>query len=334
MLHDARFDLGRRLALKVGAAAGVCALNALPARAESPLPKGQGKIIVPFPPGGPTDTLARMLADSFRSSLSTTYIVENRPGASGNIGAVAAMSGTADGLTLLLTNTQVVMNYFLFKHTKMVDPFRDLTPVTSLGRVIYGFAVPASTPENTLKAWIERMRKTNGGSYFSGGVGSTGHLFGHEFTTKAGLKSFEHIPYKGEAQPAQDLMGGSVQCGFLSAITAKPLFDAGRLKILAVTGESRTPLFPNVPTMAESGYRGFERGGWIGLLAPAKTPIQIRRIIAKATQDALNDSETTRRLTQVGYVLGASTPERFGEAIAVESKQQAERLLASGASLD
>jgi tripartite-type tricarboxylate transporter receptor subunit TctC len=326
-------DDGRRLAMKA-ALAGLGALHLPLVRAQGlALPKGTGKIVVPFPPGGPTDVLARILADGFQKQFEATYIVENKPGASGNLGAAQAANATANGLTLLLTNTQVVTNHYLFKRTKVVDPFKELEPVSALGKVVYGFLVPASTPESTLPQWIERMRKERHGTYGSVGVGSTGHLFGHEFSSKASLP-FQHVPYKGEAPAAQDLLAGVLTCGFFSAVSAKPLLDGGRVKALAVTGESRSALFPGAPTLQEHGFQGFESGGWIALMAPAGTPIEVRQAISKAAAAILGTADATKRLSVFGAIISATTPERFAEIMKIDAQLQAERIKASGAALD
>ena len=328
------FDVRRRLVLQA-AAAGAGALH-LPRALAQPggLPKGgQGKIVVPFPPGGPTDLLARILADGYQKLLDVSYVVENKPGVTGNLGAAQVAASPANGLNLLVTNSSVVLNPLLFKRTKVVDPFTELAPVSALGTTTFALAVPANTPEKTLDQWLERMKRGERGSYGSFGVGSASHLFGYDFASRHSLQ-LEHIPYKGDAPAMQDMLAGVLTCSFFAVGSAKPVYDSGRIKVLAVTGDERSKLFPDIPTFGELGIKGFETAGWLGLLAPAGTPIDTRRTIAAATTTILSSAEATSKLSAFGIILFGTTPERFAEMMKTELSAQAPRIKASGAALD
>lgn len=332
MTHETQATgLDRRAALRM--LASMAAAGAAPSTfAQARLPRTTGRLVVPFPPGGPSDTLARIVADGLQKQLGATFVVDNKPGATGNIGAAEAARAAPDGMTLLITNTSLVMNPFLFTKTKVVDPFKELSAVSALGTTTFAFVVnTAATPETSLKDWAERMRRKTQVSYGSFGVGSTNHLYAHDLGAKLQLP-FLHVPYKGDAPAVQDLLGGQIDCAFFSIVSASRAGD--RLKALAVTGEERSAQFPNVPTLKELGIAGFEQGGWLGLLAPAGTPVETRRLIAKATTDTLATPEAREKLAASGITLFGTTPERFDDMIRSESVRLAARIKASGATLD
>ena len=320
----------RRKVLALMAAAGAGSA-ALPAFAQGRLPRTTGRLVVPFPPGGPSDILARIVADGLQRQLGATYVVDNKPGATGNLGAADAARATPDGMTLLITNTSLVMNPFLFTKTRVVDPFRDLSAVSALGTTTFAFVVNGSTPEATLKDWTARMRGKTQVSYGSFGIGSTNHLYAHDLGTRLQLP-FLHVPYKGDAPALQDLIGGQIDCAFFSIASASRAGD--RVKALAVTGEERSAQFPGVPTLKELGISGYEQGGWLGLFAPAGTPLETRRLLARATTDTLGTPEAREKLAQSGIQLFGTTPEKFDDMIKSESVRLAARIKASGATLD
>ncbi len=332
MTHPKRSSRREVLALMAGAAGSAALPGFAQAQAQTRLPKATGRLVVPFPPGGPSDILARIVADGLQRHLGATFVVDNKPGATGNIGAADAARAAPDGMTLLITNTSLVMNPFLFTKTKVVDPFKDLSAVSALGTTTFAFVVnAAATPETTLKDWAERMRRKGQVSYGSFGIGSTNHLYAHDLGTRLSLP-FLHVPYKGDAPAVQDLLGGQIDSAFFSIASASRAGD--RLKALAVTGEERSAQFPNVPTLKELGIAGFEQGGWLGLLAPAGTPLETRRLLARATADTLATPEAREKLAASGITLFGTTPERFDDMIKSESVRLAARIKASGATLD
>lgn len=322
-------DVVARRSLLRGFAAAMVAAGLAPLGALAQ-PRG-GRIVVPYPPGGPTDVLARLLLDGYQRALGTTFVVENRPGATGNIGAAEVARATPDGNTLLLTNTAIVMNPVLFTRTPVVDPFKELTPVSALGSTAFALVVPAPAAAPSLRAWLERMRQKPAVFYGSFGIGSSNHLFAHDFAAKASLAA-QHVPYKGDAPVLQDLLGGQLDFAFMAVGSAKRVGD--RVQVLAVTGEARGPQFPDAPTLKELGIAGFETSGWLGLFAPAGTPIDKRRAIARTTVDVLNTPEAREQLAQFGLQVFGTTPERFEEMVQAEATRQAARIKASGARLD
>lgn len=321
--------IDRRSALRALAIATACAHSF--ANAQTRLPRSTGRVVVPFPPGGPSDVLARILADGWQKSLGVTYVVENKPGATGNIGAAEVAKAAPDGMTLLVSNTAVVMNPYLFTKTKVVDPFKELSAVSALGTTAFAITVPASTPEAALRDWAERMKKKSQVGYGSFGVGSANHLYGHDLSGKLGLPAL-HVPYKGDAPAMQDLMGGQIDFAFFSIASARSAGD--RVKVLAVTGDARAAQFPDVPTLKELGIAGFELGGWLGLFAPAGTPLETRRLLAKATVDILATPEARQKLSTAGLQLFGTTPEQFEDMMKSEGERQGARIKASGAALD
>jgi tripartite-type tricarboxylate transporter receptor subunit TctC len=290
-----------------------------------------GRIVVPFPAGGPSDVMARLLADGYQRLLGTTYVVENKPGATGNIGAQDVARAQPDGLTLLLTNTAIVMNPALFTRTRMVDPMTELSPVSALGTTAFALIVPASAPERTLKDWLARMQAKPQVFYGSFGIGSSNHLYGHDFAGKTGLKG-NHVPYKGDAPVLQDLIGGQLDFSLMSVGSAQRAGD--RIKVLAVTGEQPAAQFPQAPTLKSQGVEGFEIGGWLGLFAPAGTPPDLRRRLAQATVEIWNQPEVRQKIEGFGLQPFGTTSERFDEMVRAEALRQGARIKASGAVLD
>ncbi len=320
--------------MKLSALAGAVVLALLAGGASAQaFPEKPVRFIVPFPPGGGTDALARILAAKLGEAWGQQVIIDNRAGAQGGIGTAAGAKAAPDGYTLTFAHQgALVINPHLYAATGY-DTRKAFVRVAKTTEMAFIAVAHPSVPAANLKE-LEAHARQNPGKLTFASTSAGPHVVGELFrlTTKTSLV---HVPYKGAGPAITALVAGEVQVMMATPPLSLPQIRAGRIRPLAYNHSARAPFLPDVPTMSEAGVQNTQmEASWHGLLAPAKTPIQIRRIIAKATQDALNDSETTRRLTQVGYVLGASTPERFGEAIAVESKQQAERLLASGASLD
>src|SRR5687768_11589633 len=236
------------------------------------------RIVVPFPAGGGLDFTTRVIAQKLSDAWGHTVVVENRPGASGMIGAESVVRAAKDGYTLLSCSpAEVALNAALYP--KMTyDPMRDLAPISLTAIYANLIAVHASVPARTWKELVILSKQTAGGIGFaSSGTGSTQHLTGEWLTRNAGIKLL-HVPYKGAAPATADLLGGQIPMGILGAAPLMPHIKAGRLRGLAVTTATRTPALPDIPTLADVGVKGFESSQWFGFLAPAGTP---REVIAK-----------------------------------------------------
>ena len=291
-----------------------CALLALPAYAQD-YPRRPVRLIVPFPPGGGNDIVARAVAQELGKSLGQQFVVDNRAGAGGAIGAELAARSPADGYTLFLGGVgSHVVNPSL--HAKLsYDPIRDFAPVTLIASapavlVVHPSVQAASVVELTALA------KANPGklNYASNGNGSSAQLAAVLFESMAGVR-MTHVPYKGVSQALVDLMSGEVQLMFGTIVAISPHIKAGRLRALAVTGKSRSGLLPEVPTLAEAGLPGYEAGSWYGILAPAGTPGAIVARLNAEINQAVRQPEVRERLAAEGAETLGGTPEEFASHI-------------------
>jgi tripartite-type tricarboxylate transporter receptor subunit TctC len=291
-------------------------------------------IIVPWPPGGPSDIAARPLAKGLSEQLGKPFVVENRGGASGNIGTAQVVNSPPDGYTLLVTSSSpIVINPFLFKNMPF-DPQKDLAPITNVLRVPLVLAVHPSVPAKNLKELIDYIKKQGGKfQYASAGNGTPQHLTAELFKTAAKL-DMVHVPYKGSAPALTDALGGHVPMVFDSTVAIVPHLKAGKLRPIAISSAKRSPLLPDVPTFAEAGLRGVESYAWYGFFGRAGTP---RQIIDKLNATALKvlkgpDFQNVYRETGSEYV--GSSPEEFAKFIKAEAAKWAKVVKESGATLD
>src|SRR5688572_3115278 len=309
------------------------ALCAAPAHAQA-YPTKPVRIVVPFPAGGGLDFTTRVLAQKLSDAWGHTVVVENRPGASGMIGAESVVRAAKDGYTLLSCSpAEVALNAALYP--KMTyDPMRDLAPISLTAIYANLIAVHASVPARTWKELVALSRQTQGGIGFaSSGTGSTQHLTGEWLTRNAGIKLL-HVPYKGAAPATADLLGGQIPMGILGAAPLMPHIKAGRLRGLAVTTAKRTPALPDMPTLAEVGVKGFESSQWFGFLAPAGTP---RDVIAKVNADlakVLALPDVKERLALQGGETRHTTPEAFGAFMKAEHATYAKIIADAGVKIE
>ena len=253
------------------------------------------KIVVPFPAGGPLDFTARLLAEKLSDSLKQPFIVENRPGGAGNIGTEAVAKADPDGYTLLLVlDTALTVNPALYKNLKF-DPDLDLVPITIVAGFYQMLVVHPSVPVNSVAEFVTFAKQKSVTYGSGGGKGNPGHLTMEYFRVQAGL-DLVHVPYKGNPQVVTDLVAGHVQAGFVATPGVVQLAKDGKLKGLAVSGSRRTPLAPDVPTMAESGYRDFAIGFYQVMLAPKGIPESIRKALEREVRQALRIPEIEERL--------------------------------------
>ena len=319
----------------LGMAVAACALVS-PAGAQAPAtyPSRPVRLVVPFPPGGPLDIIGRTIAQKLGDAWGQSVVVDNRPGAGGNIGAELVAKAAPDGYTILMgaLSTHAV-NPSLY--AKMpYDAVKDFAPITLVAITPNVLVVNASLPVNSAKEFVAYAKANSGKLAFgSGSNGSAGHLAGELFKVETATDII-HVPYKGGAPATQALLAGDTQFMFDNLANATPQVKAGKLKALAVTTAQRSKLAPELPTMAEAGLTGFDISTWFGLLAPAGTP---QDVIAKWNAEVtkiLNSPELRERLTAQGAEPAPTTPGEFAVFIQSEIPKYARIVKISGAKVD
>jgi tripartite-type tricarboxylate transporter receptor subunit TctC len=254
------------------------------------------RIVVPFAAGGPTDVLARVLAPKLTASLKRTVIVENKAGATGSIGATFVAKSAPDGDTLLLGTSSIMAASPNLTANLTYDPVNDFVPISLVATIENILVVHPSVPAKTVKELVAYAKANpNKLSYASSGIGSTYHLGAELFGSQTGIE-WTHVPYKGAAPAIQDVLAGHVQVMFDNTSSAIPNIKSGRLKALGVASLKRYPTLPELPTIAEEGVTGYETTIWLGLFAPAKTPLAIVQKLNKEVQDAVNSAEYKDKL--------------------------------------
>jgi tripartite-type tricarboxylate transporter receptor subunit TctC len=304
------------LALGLAAVAGSAASQTYPTR---PI-----RLIIPFPPGASTnDILGRLIAQRLTESLGQQIVVDNRPGAGGNMGSEAAAKAAADGYTLLIgTNGPIAISPHVYT-TLGYDPLKDLAPVSLFAMVPYAIIVNSSVKATNLSELIALAKASPGRlTYASSGSGSTPHLCGELLRTQTGI-DITHVPYKGGAPAAIDLLGGQVQVYCPGITSVLPHVTSGKLRALAVTMPNRTAFLPNVSTSAEQGFPQIDVNSWVGLLAPARTPGPIINRIHQEVAQAVSRQEVRSALEKNGAEPAALGPVEFARFLAAESSKWA-----------
>lgn len=301
---------------------------------SSTYPIRMGKIIAPYAPGGAVDSLAREMAQAYTNILGKTFVVENHPGAGGNLGLALLAKAPNDGYTLGIgAANMLVTNRFLYSSLPF-DTSKDFIPVAFIGRVPFVLVVNANVPADNLKELINVMKSKNSQfNYGSSGMGNTAHLFGELFKLKTGVL-MEHIPFKSSAEAAQELVAGRVQVQFGTPVELLPQIARGAVKAIAIAGSQRLAPLPNTPTLAESGITGFESPTWFGILAPAGTPQNVVAILNEATQKALAQANVKNRLEQNGVQVQSMKSEEFQDFINSEVRKWEPIVRASGAHIN
>ena len=317
----------------LGAALALAALTPLVALAQA-YPSKPVTVVVPWPPGGPSDIAARPMAKGLGDELHQSFIVDNRGGAGGNIGTAMVTKAAADGYTLLITSSApIVINPSLYKQMPF-DPPKDLAPITNLLRVPLVLAVHPSVPANNLKELIAYIESQKGKiQYASSGNGTPQHLTGELFKSTAKL-DMVHVPYKGSAPAITDLIGGHVPIMFDSTIAILPQIKAGKVKAIAITSAKRSAVLPSVPTFAEAGMPGFESYAWYGFFAPAKTPPDVLAKLNAAALKVMKGPEWQKVLAETGSENVGESPEQFTAFTRAEAAKWAKVVKESGATLD
>jgi putative tricarboxylic transport membrane protein len=304
------------------------ALFVVPAVAQN-YPAGPLRIVVPFTPGGGTDILARLIAQKLNESWGQPVVVDNRPGAAGTVGTAFVAKAAGDGHTLLIVPAGYAGNPGLYKNLPY-DQTRDLAPVSWLASGPLTLVVHPSLPAKSVKELIAFARARPGEINFgSSGAGTLPHLSAELFNSMSGIKMV-HIPYKGAGAAVTDVMAGRVPIYFMNILQSLSLIKAGKLRALGVTTPERTPIAPDIPSIAEAGLKGYDMTNWYGLLAPAATP---RDAIVKLNAEVvriLKLPELTNRLADDGMTVVASSPERFAEFLARETDKFTKVIEAAG----
>lgn len=292
------------------------------------------RVIVPFPAGGGTDIIAREVTTKLMMSLGWSFVVENKPGSGGNLGVDAAAKAAADGYTLALGQTSnLAINPTLYRKMPY-DSVKDLAPVGLVASAPLVMVVAADSPYKTLADVVNASKARPASLNFaSPGNGTVAHLASELFQKTAGIK-FTHIPYKGAAQASTDLIGGQVQLYMSSVPTLIGHIKNGKMRALAVTSLKRVDDLPQVPTVAESGYKGFEAVTWFGFVAPAALPKDIVVRLNTEINKALQSADVKKKLADQGADVLGGSPEQFGALIKSDITRWAPVIKESGATLD
>jgi tripartite-type tricarboxylate transporter receptor subunit TctC len=291
------------------------------------------KLVVPYPPGGPTDIVARVVAERLGAQTGQTFVVENKAGAGGNLGAEAVARSAPDGYTLLVATTAHAINMTVFKQLAY-DVKRDFAPVSLLTQGPLVLVTHPGFGAATVAEVIAKARAQAGGlAYASSGNGQSTHLSAELFASMAGVK-LVHVPYKGSAPALQDVIGGQVPMMFDTMLSALPHVKSGALKAVAITGERRSAAAPDVPTIAESGLPGYQAYAWNGLLAPVGTPAEVITRLSDELKKALALPAVQERFGAQGFAATWTSPAQTADYVAAEVDKWRAVAQRSGAKVD
>jgi tripartite-type tricarboxylate transporter receptor subunit TctC len=303
------------------------------AQAQAAWPSQPITLVVPFPPGGPTDLVARVLAQQLGSQLGQPVNVDNRPGANGNLGGGLVAKAAPDGYTVLYNTSSITLSPALYKSLSY-DVLRDLAPVTTTAVVPLALVVHPGLPVNSLKEFVAYAKANPGKlSYGSAGNGNVTHLGAFQLAQAQGIEAV-HIPYKGSAPADVDLVAGQIQFMTETINSIAPFVRDKRLKLLAVTTAKRISLFPDVPTLAEQGMPGFEVGAWQGVMVPARTPRAVIDRLAVEINKALQSPEVKGKLAQQGAEPLGSTPDDYAAYLRSELARWARVVKQTGITME
>ncbi len=297
-------------------------------------PSRNVQLIVPFPPGGPTDIVGRLVAQRLSEGLGKPVVVENRPGAGGTVGSAAAAKAAPDGYTLLFGSTSTLAIAPSLYRSLAYDPRTAFAPISLVSRGAIVLAVHSAVPANTLAEFIAEARRTPGKlAYASAGSGTPPHLAAEFFKSVAGVDLL-HVPYKGGAQALTDVASGQAQAIFEGLVTLAPQIKAGRIRALAITGDRRDNALPDIPTFAQAGLPAYDAYFWSGLVAPAGTPPEIIRRLNAVLVQSLERTDIREAFERQGLQSAGSSPRAFTDFIASEIDRWAKVAKASGAQVD
>ena len=318
----------RRAAL-ISVAASLCA----PCWAQTTWPQRPIRLLVPFPPGGNTDGIARITAERLSQALGQSVVVENRAGGNGAIAADALVKAAPDGYTLMMAAMPVLAILPAISKTSF-DPLRDFVPISIVGSNPFVMAVHKSVPATNVREFAEFIRKNPGKfNYASGGSGTVSHLSAALFAKRANL-DMAHVSYKGGGPAVVDLLGGQVQMYFGNLSELAPHTAGGQIRIIGVSSLQRAKQLPEVPTVAESGFAGFKTLTWNGLVAPAGTPAAVVNRVAAAVKDMLGSPETVAKLQHMGVDPIGDTPAQFADTLKADLAVWSEAARASNLKIE
>lgn len=323
-----------RRCLTFGLAASLLPIWSGGTKAQADWPSRPVSFVVPFPPGGSNDVIARLFAERYAETLKQPFVVENKPGANGNIAAAGVAKAAADGYTILVSgNGQNAMNHALYARMPY-DSNKDFVHIVLLASTANAIVVPADSGLRTFADLLKLAREKGEELPFgSPGAGSSGHLSLATLENAAKFK-VRHVPYRGAAPLVVDVLGGHVPVGIVNVDIPLPHVQGGKLRVLAVTSAQRSPLYPDAPTVAESGFPGFEAVGWIGLSAPVGTPPEIVTRINSLANTFLQDEKVKQRFAQGGYIAGGGTPQDYAAFVSREIVKWREVVSLRGISLE
>jgi tripartite-type tricarboxylate transporter receptor subunit TctC len=318
---------GKRSLLVLAAALGISSA------AAQQYPTRPVKIVVAFTAGGTTDIMARMLAQKLTEKFKQPFMIENKPGAGGNLGTETVVRAPADGYTLIINSVgPIAVNPSLYRNLSY-NPLTDLVPVAQISDVPNVLVVHPSLKVNDLKGLIAYAKSKPGQlNYASTGIGTSSHLSSFMLASRAGFEA-THVPYKG-AEALKDLLAGRIQFMFATIPSVIQHIKAGNLVAIGVSSVKRSRSMPDVPTIAESGFPGFEAGSWFGIFAPKGTPPEIIAVLNKATNEAIAERAIEARMIEEGADPAAGTPEKFGAFVRSEHEKWRAVVRESGAVVD
>lgn len=328
-------EILRRLtsALLLLAAASGLLVAAGPASAQQPYPNRLIRVIVPFSPGTGPDILTRLIGQKLTDRWGVSVVVDNKPGASGNIGAEFAAQAPGDGYTLMMTATTFALNPAINKAARY-DPLRSFAPVSLVATAVLAFAVSGSTQSKKIKEFTALAKARPGElNYASTGNGTPAHLTMELFKLSAGI-NVTHVPYKDTASAIRDLAGGFVYAMILPVHTVAPLVQSGKARILAVFGNERSAVFPNAPTLKEEGFANVDARAWFALMAPASTPQEIVQKLNGEINTILGFPDVRGVLGKQGLAPAGGTPERLAELVKSELERWTRVVAEAGIKLD
>ena len=322
--------ISRRILLSAVAAVGIAVVTDAPAQAYPDKPI---KLVVPFPPGGPIDTMARLIAQHMSNGLGQQVIVENRPGAGSTIGSKAVASAEPDGYTLLFGSSGSLGVAPALYANLGLDPIKSFAPVATVALLPHVMVVPESVPAKTVQEFVAYAKANPGKLNYGAGLGTPPHLLSTLFKTRAGI-DVTYIPYKGAAQSVTDMLGGRTHFTIDGTVILMPHIRDGKFRAIAMGRPQRWPELPDVPTLAESGYPDFTMDAWTGVVAPAGTPAAIVAKLNAAVNAGLNAPETKTTMDRFSSIIKIGTPQDFAAFIASEAPKWAELVKLAGAKVE
>lgn len=333
MTPSTRTSRTRRSAVFLACASALWASAPSPAFANSDYPNKPIRVVVPYPPGGPTDIVARVVAQKLQEQMGQSFIIDNKPGAGANLGAEAVARSAPDGYTLVVATTAHAINPSLFSKLNY-SITKDFAPISQLTSGPLVIVTTPSLPASNVKELIALAKSKPGALNFaSSGNGQSTHLSAELFSAMAGVK-MNHVPYKGSAPALTDVMSGQADLMFDTMLSSMPFVKGGKLKALAVTSSKRSPSAPDLPTVAEAGLPGYEAIAWNGLLAPAGTPTEVIQRLNAELKKVLENPEVKQRFDAQGFAAKWDAPAEFGSFLQTEVDKWGKVVKTSGAKVD